>query len=224
MDIVLFGPPGAGKGTQADLICSTLSIPHLSTGDIFRYHIKSNTDLGQKVKSILGAGELVSDEVVFEVVASRLADDDASQGVLYDGYPRTIPQVHLLKDWLKAHGRSLTGVINIQVPDEEVIGRLTARRVCSECGASYHLQWKPHGENNTCLKCGKQSIIQRDDDKEDVVKGRLDVYKGQTFPVLDELRGLDGVDVINIDGVGSIEDVSTRITTQLNAWKQARNS
>jgi adenylate kinase len=201
-----------------------LEIPHLSTGDIFRYHIKSQTELGQKVKGIMDAGELVSDAVVFEVVASRLEDADAQGGVLYDGYPRTVAQVHLLNEWHLNNGRSLTGVINIQVPDSEIVSRLTARRVCSECGASYHLQWKPPGENGTCLKCGQQSIIQRDDDKEDVVLGRLDVYKNQTFPVLDELRGLDGVDVINIDGVGSISDISSRITTQLNAWKQARNS
>ena len=143
MDIVLFGPPGAGKGTHAEMISKTLSIPHISTGDIFRAHIKGNTELGQKVKSYTVKGNLVPDATVFEVVASRLTDEDASSGVLYDGYPRTIPQVELLIDWLAKNNRKLDGAINISVSTEEVVERLTGRRSCLSCGASYHIQFNP---------------------------------------------------------------------------------
>jgi len=216
MDIVLFGPPGAGKGTHAEMICNTLSIPHLSTGDIFRAHIKGNTELGQKVKSYTNKGNLVPDETVFEVVASRLTDDDAVSGVLYDGYPRTIPQAELLVEWLENNGRTLSGVINIQVSDEEVASRLTGRRSCLNCGASYHVQFKPPAEDDSCLKCGSQ-VIQREDDKPETVQDRIRVYKAQTFPVLDNLDKV--TNVINIDGEGSIKEVADRIKEQLEEWK-----
>ena len=125
MFVVLFGPPGAGKGTQASMISKTLDIPHISTGDIFRYHIKNNTELGQKVKGIMAAGEVVSDEVVFEVLASRLVEQDAQNGVLFDGYPRTVKQVELLKTWLSENGKQYDGVLNIDVSAAEVESRLT---------------------------------------------------------------------------------------------------
>jgi adenylate kinase len=215
MDIVLFGPPGAGKGTHAEMISKALSIPHISTGDIFRAHIKGNTELGQKVKSYTVKGNLVPDETVFEVVASRLTDADATSGVLYDGYPRTIPQVELLLDWLKQNGRRLDFAININVPTEEVVARLTGRRSCLNCGASYHTQFKPPSQDGSCLKCSSK-VIQRKDDQSDTVQERIRIYNEQTFPVLEALNNV--TEVINIDGVGSIRDVADRILHQLEVW------
>ena len=153
MFVVLFGSPGAGKGTQASLISKTLEIPHVSTGDIFRYHIKNNTELGQKVKEIMAAGPLVSDQVVFEVLVSRLVEEDAQNGVLLDGYPRTITQVDLLHKWLSENKKAYGGVLNINVSTKEVESRLTGRRSCLNCGETYHIRFKPPGENGECLKC-----------------------------------------------------------------------
>ncbi len=220
MDIILFGPPGAGKGTQAKKICDTLDIPHLSTGDIFRAHIKGNTELGQTVKSYTLEGNLVPDEIVFKVVASRLNDDDTKGGVLYDGYPRTIPQASLLVDWLPKYGRKVDGVINIQVSDAEVASRLTGRRSCLDCGASYHLRFKPPAADGSCTKCGSQEVVQRTDDHPDTVQERIRIYKDRTFPVLDTLRKVS--DVIDIDGEGTIEEVADRILKQLNDWKASK--
>ena len=219
MDIILFGPPGAGKGTQAKKICDTLNIPHLSTGDIFRTHIKGNTELGQTVKSYTSKGNLVPDEIVFQVVASRLNDEDTKGGVLYDGYPRTIPQASLLVDWLPKYGRKVDGVINIQVADTEVASRLTGRRSCLECGASYHLRFKPPGKGGTCLQCAAK-VVQRADDQPETVQERIRIYNDRTFPVLDTLRKVS--DVIDIDGEGTIEEVADRILKQLNDWKASK--
>ena len=220
MDIILFGPPGAGKGTHASKICEALNIPHLSTGDIFRAHIKGNTDLGQTVKSYTAKGNLVPDEIVFQVVASRLNDEDTKSGVLYDGYPRTIPQASLLVDWLPKHGRKLNGVINIQVSDNEVASRLTGRRSCLDCGASYHLRFKPPGANGFCLKCGSRGVVQRTDDQPETVQERIRIYNERTFPVLETLDKVS--EVIDIDGEGTIEEVAIRISKQLNDWKASK--
>ena len=219
MDIVLFGPPGAGKGTHADMIRKELGIPHLSTGDIFRSHIKGKTPLGEKVKSYTEGGNLVPDQIVFEVVASRLNDDDTCKGVLYDGYPRTIPQAKLLAEGLENNGRRLDGVINIQVSNEEVASRLTGRRSCLECGASFHIRFKPPGKNGQCLNCGS-FVIQRSDDQPETVQERIQVYNEQTFPVLEALETM--TDVINIDGEGSIAEIAERILKQLTEWKAVK--
>ena len=216
MFVVLFGPPGAGKGTQASLVSETLEIPHVSTGDIFRFHIKNNTQLGQKVKGILASGALVSDQVVFEVLVSRLVDEDAKNGVLLDGYPRTVTQVHLLQDWLSENKKTYGGVLNINVSADEVESRLTGRRSCLNCGETYHMRFKPPGENGECLKCNTE-VIQRDDDKPEVVKDRIRVYEDQTVPVLNALRKV--CDVIDLDGEGSINVISSRVREQLSQWK-----
>jgi adenylate kinase len=164
----------------------------------------------------MAAGKLVSDEVVFEVLASRLVEDDAKDGVLLDGYPRTVVQVALLKDWLSENGKNYGGVLNIDVSAAEVESRLTGRRSCLNCGESYHMRFKPPGEEQECLKCGT-TVTQRDDDKPEVVRDRIHVYEKQTFPVLDALRPL--CDVIDIDGEGSIDAISSRIKEQLSQWK-----
>ena len=216
MFVVLFGSPGAGKGTQASLISKTLEIPHVSTGDIFRYHIKNNTELGQKVKEIMAAGTLVSDQVVFEVLVSRLVEEDAQNGVLLDGYPRTITQVDLLHKWLSENKKAYGGVLNINVSTKEVESRLTGRRSCLNCGETYHIRFKPPSENEECSKCGTK-VTQRDDDKPEVVKDRIKVYEDQTVPVLNALRNI--CDVIDIDGEGSINSISSRIREQLSQWK-----
>jgi adenylate kinase len=216
MFVVLFGPPGAGKGTQASLVSETLEIPHVSTGDIFRYHIKNNTELGQKVKGILASGALVSDQVVFEVLVSRLVEEDAKNGVLLDGYPRTVTQVDLLQDWLSENKKTYGGVLNINVSAQEVESRLTGRRSCLNCGETYHIRFKPPGENGECSKCDTK-VIQRDDDKPEVVKDRIRVYENQTVPVLNALRSV--CDVIDLDGEGSINAISSRIREQLSQWK-----
>ena len=216
MFVVLFGPPGAGKGTQASLVSETLEIPHVSTGDIFRFHIKNNTALGQKVKGILASGELVSDQIVFEVLVTRLVEEDAKNGVLLDGYPRTVTQVELLQDWLTENKKAFGGVLDINVSAQEVESRLTGRRSCLNCGETYHMRFKPPGENGECLKCDSK-VIQRDDDKPEVVKDRIRVYEDQTVPVLNALRKV--CDVIDIDGEGSINVISSRVREQLSQWK-----
>lgn len=215
MDVILFGPPGVGKGTQADDIVERLSVPHVSTGDIFRYHIKNETPLGLRVKSILASGKLVSDEVVFDLVASRLQDDDTTGGVLFDGFPRTVRQVELLEGWFGPRGRKMDVILNLQAPEEVLVERIAGRRICRDCKTGYHVQFKPNQGGDVCDKCGGE-VYQRDDDKPEVARKRIVEYREQTAPVLAWMRDNER-NVVDIDGTQSISDVRASILAALDA-------
>lgn len=196
MNIILLGPPGAGKGTQAKKIEEYYSIPHISTGDILRENINNNTGLGIKAKSYMSRGELVPDELLITIIKDRLSKKDCSRGFLLDGYPRTIPQADALQMILTESNRKLDAVLNISVNDEELIKRLSGRRMCA-CGASYHMVFNPPIKDEICDVC-KGKLYQRDDDKPDAIRNRLYVYKKQTQPLIEYynkksiLRTIDG--------------------------------
>lgn len=205
MDVILFGPPGVGKGTQADGIVARLGVPHVSTGDIFRHHIKNATPLGQRVQGILTGGGLVGDAVVFEVVLSRMEDDDTRGGVLFDGFPRTVGQVALLEAWFAPQGRQMDVILNLQAPEAVLVERIAGRRICRECKASYHTLFKPTAREGICDRCGGE-VYQRDDDKPEIARKRIVEYTAQTAPVLAWMRD-NHRNVVDIDGTQGIEDV-----------------
>lgn len=178
MNLILLGAPGAGKGTQAEVICETLNIPAISTGNIIREALKSGTEMGLKAKSFMESGQLVPDEVVIGIIKDRLAEDDCKNGFILDGFPRTIPQAEALDEM----GIRIDKVIDIEVADEEIVKRMSGRRVCEKCGASYHILYKKSPVEGVCGKCGG-TLIQRKDDHPDTVKERLKVYHEQTEPL-----------------------------------------
>jgi adenylate kinase len=212
MDIILFGPPGAGKGTQATAVSEAAGVPHVSTGDIFRFHLKSGTELGQRVKSYMSSGQLVPDQLVVEVVASRLEQDDALGGALFDGFPRTVNQARLLRKWLHEHGRDIGVVVNLVVPDAVVSARLSGRRSCLSCGATFHVAHRPPGPNGACTRCGTQ-VVQREDDRPETVESRIATYHAQTAPVLAWAREL--VRVVDIDADRPIDEVRQAVLSAL---------
>ena len=178
----MLGAPGAGKGTQAKRIAAKFSIPHISTGDIFRANIKNNTPLGAKAKSYMDKGELVPDELVIELIMDRFAQDDCVNGYVLDGFPRTIPQAEELDKALKSVNDNLDYAIDVEVPDDNIINRMSGRRACVNCGATYHIVHNPPKVENECDTCNGELIL-RDDDKPETVKNRLDVYHTQTEPL-----------------------------------------
>ena len=180
MNLILLGAPGAGKGTQAEVICDKLQIPAISTGNIIREALAKGTEMGVKAKSYIDAGQLVPDEVVIGIIKERLAKDDFQKGFILDGFPRTIPQAEALD----AMGVVIDRVIDIEVPDEKIIKRMSGRRVCSKCGASYHLEYKKPAKDGVCNVC-EGELIQRKDDHPDTVLDRLNVYHEQTEPLKD---------------------------------------
>lgn len=205
MNLVLMGLPGAGKGTQAELIIKDFNIPHISTGDIFRAAIKNQTEMGKKAKSYIDAGNLVPDEVVNGIVAERLAQDDTTKGFMLDGFPRNLVQAKALNKMLEDDDRQLDAVINIHVAPDVLVDRLSARFMCKNCGASYNrLYHKPKVEG-TCDVCGGHEFFQRDDDKPATVKNRLDVNIKLNTPLVDFYKN-QGI-LHNINGEQSIEDV-----------------
>jgi len=204
MRVVLLGPPGAGKGTQALKIAKEFDIPHISTGDIFRQNLRDNTELGKLAKEYMDKGLLVPDEVTNRIVEDRLQKEDCQKGFLLDGYPRNIPQAEELDKFLEERGHSLTAVINIQVEREALIDRITGRRVCPVCGATYHIKTSPPKVDNVCDKCGSE-LIQRSDDKLESVVKRLEVYEKETKPLIDYYTRKDIL--VNIDGNKSIDEV-----------------
>lgn len=214
MDVILFGPPGAGKGTQASVITSALGVPQVATGDIFRRHLKEGTELGLLARGYMDRGQLVPDEVVVDIVASRLAQEDCAGGVLLDGFPRTVRQAELLVEWLGAHQRRIDAVFCLTVPDAVVVSRLSGRRTCLSCGATYHVVNNPPAVSGVCDRCGGE-VVQRKDDAEATVNDRLATYHRDTAPVLAWLRGRSTV--VDIDGTRSIEEVESQLRGALGA-------
>ncbi len=203
MNIVLFGPPGAGKGTQAKELALHYQIPHISTGDILRANVRDGTELGLRAREYMDKGELVPDEVLIGIIKDRLAQDDCKGGYLLDGYPRTIPQADALADILDQINMPLDVVLNIEVDDEELVSRLAGRYMC-KCGESYHLKFNPPAKVNICDSCGGE-LYQRDDDKEDVIRQRLASYQEKTRPLIDYYIEKDLL--VTIDGSGEIAQV-----------------
>lgn len=212
MKIIMLGAPGAGKGTQADKICAKYNIPHISTGDIFRANIKNNTELGQKAKSYMDKGELVPDELVVDLVVDRIKADDCINGYVLDGFPRTIPQAEALDAALAAINDKVDYAINVEVPDENIINRMSGRRACVACGATYHIVHIPTKVEGVCDKCGAELIL-RDDDKPETVKNRLNVYHEQTQPLIDYYTAKNILH--EVDGTKAMEDVFSSIVSIL---------
>ena len=208
MKIVMLGAPGAGKGTQAKMISEKYGVPHISTGDIFRANIKENTPLGQKAKEYMDKGLLVPDELVVDLVVDRLAQDDAKKGYVLDGFPRTIPQAEALTEALSKIGEKLDYAIDVDVPDENIVRRMGGRRVCLNCGATYHIVAIPPKKEGICDACGKELVL-RDDDKPETVQKRLDVYHEQTQPLIDYYKK-QGI-LHSVDGTQPMEDVFANI-------------
>ena len=184
MKIVMLGAPGAGKGTQAKMIAAKYQIPHISTGDIFRANIKNGTELGKKAKSYMDQGLLVPDELTVDLVIDRLAQDDCKNGYILDGFPRTIPQAEALDAALAKLGEKMDYAIDVDVPDENIVSRMSGRRACTGCGATYHIVYNPSKKCECCEVCGEKLIL-RDDDKPETVQKRLNVYHEQTQPLID---------------------------------------
>ena len=214
MKIIMLGAPGAGKGTQADKICAKYNIPHISTGDIFRANIKNNTELGQKAKSYMDQGLLVPDELVVDLVVDRVKAEDCQNGYVLDGFPRTIPQAEALDAALAKEGAKVDFAINVEVPDENIINRMSGRRACVACGATYHIVHIPTKVEGVCDRCG-ESLILRDDDKPETVKKRLDVYHAQTQPLIDYYTSKNVLKTV--DGTQDMEAVFQAIVDILGA-------
>lgn len=208
LKIIMLGAPGAGKGTQAKKIAAKYSIPHISTGDIFRANIKNNTELGQKAKTYMDKGELVPDELVVDLIMDRFKEDDCANGYVLDGFPRTIPQAEALDKALNAQNESVDYAINVEVPDENIINRMSGRRACVGCGATYHIQFNPTKVEGVCDVCGEKLIL-RDDDKPETVKNRLSVYHEQTQPLIDYYAKKSIL--AEVDGTKDMEDVFNAI-------------
>lgn len=213
MKIIMLGAPGAGKGTQAKQIAGKYNIPHISTGDIFRANIKNNTELGQKAKTYMDQGLLVPDELTCDLVVDRIQQDDCVNGFVLDGFPRTIPQAEALENALAKLNESMDFAIDVDVPDENIVNRMSGRRACLKCGATYHIVSIPPKKEGVCDNCGSELVI-RDDDKQETVQKRLNVYHEQTQPLIDFyskkgiLKSVDGTqpmdkvfeDIVNILG------------------------
>jgi len=210
--LVLLGPPGAGKGTQASAITKRYNIPHISTGDIFRANIKEGTDLGKKAKEYMDKGLLVPDDIVVSIVKDRLTKEDCKNGFLLDGFPRTVNQADALDIELEKMGFRLDKVINIDVEKDELINRAIGRRICKKCGATYHVEFNPPKQSGKCDVCG-EGLYQRDDDTEETVSKRIEVYLKETKPLI-EYYTKKGI-ILNVDGKQSIEKVYEDIVKSL---------
>lgn len=208
----MLGAPGAGKGTQAKKIAAKYGIPHISTGDIFRANIKNGTELGKKAKSYMDQGMLVPDELTVSLVMDRFQEPDAQKGYVLDGFPRTIPQAESLDEALKKSDSQIDYAVNVDVPDENIINRMSGRRACVKCGATYHLQYAAPKKEGVCDSCG-EALILRDDDKPETVKKRLKVYHEQTQPLIDYYAQKKVLK--EVDGTQGLDEVFSQITAIL---------
>lgn len=209
MKIIMLGAPGAGKGTQAKMIADKYKVPHISTGDIFRANIKNGTELGKKAKEFMDKGQLVPDELTVEILLDRVAQEDCKNGYVLDGFPRTIPQADVLDKELTKLGDKVDFAINVDVPDENIIRRMSGRRACLKCGATYHIEHIPPKKEGICDTCGSE-LVQRDDDKPETVKNRLNVYHEQTQPLIDYYTKKNILKTV--DGTKDMQEVFNEIT------------
>lgn len=209
MKIIMLGAPGAGKGTQAKMIAEKYGLPHISTGDIFRANIKNGTELGKEAKEYMDKGLLVPDELTVRLLLDRVAKDDCKNGYVLDGFPRTIPQAEVLDEELSKLGEKVDYAVNVDVPDENIVNRMSGRRACLSCGATYHVVSIPPKKEGICDVCGSELVL-RDDDKPETVQKRLKVYHEQTQPLIDfyEKKGV----LRSVDGTLPMEEVFTAIT------------
>lgn len=214
MNIIMLGPPGSGKGTQAKEIIEKYDIPQVSTGDLLREAVKNQTDLGKQAKEYMDAGKLVPDDVVVGMVKERLQEDDCRKGFILDGFPRTVPQAESLDKTLEEVGTKIDKVLSIEVPDSEVVERLAGRRTCENCGTMYHVKFNPPEKEGVCDKCGGK-LYQRDDDNEETIRNRLQVYHDQTSPLKDYYarKGL----VKEIEGIGDINKIKEAVLAALES-------
>ncbi|MBW4703273.1 MULTISPECIES: adenylate kinase [Micromonospora] len=215
MRLVLVGPPGAGKGTQAEFIAAHLSVPKISTGDIFRANVSQGTPLGVEAKRYMDAGKLVPDEVTINMVRDRLAEPDASEGFLLDGFPRTTPQAAALDKLLADLGTALDLVLELVVDDDEVIRRLSGRRTCRGCGKIWHVEFDATTKDGICDRCGAE-LFQRDDDKPETIAARLREYADKTAPLVDYYGAQNKL--VGIDATGPVEDVTVRAIDALRSY------
>ena len=213
MKIIMLGAPGAGKGTQAKQIAGKYGIPHISTGDIFRANIKNGTELGKKAKEYMDQGLLVPDELTCDLVMDRIHEDDCAKGFVLDGFPRTIPQAEALTAALEKSGEKMEYAIDVNVPDENIVNRMSGRRACLDCGATYHIVAIPPKQEGICDNCGAKLVL-RDDDKPETVQKRLDVYHEQTQPLIDYYNKA-GI-LKTVDGTLPMEEVFDEIVKILS--------
>ena len=210
MYLILLGPPGSGKGTQAERLCKQLNLPHVASGDLFRDHLKRETDLGKLARSYMDIGQLVPDDVTIAMVKERLSRSDCRDGTILDGFPRTRAQAEALDSILQELGQQLTGVLFMAVPDDVLIERLSGRRICRQCQAPYHVAFSPPREAKTCDLCGGE-LYQRDDDQPETIKARLDVYHKQTAPLIKFYKGANLLH--EVDGNIGIDQVTDSLLT-----------
>jgi len=208
MNVILLGPPGAGKGTQAKILTKRYDIPQISTGDILRAAVKDQTPMGIKAKEFMDSGALVSDEVVVGIVQERLGKADCATGFILDGFPRTVSQADALKQMLNAAGKTIDHVFSISVDKEELLGRITGRRTCKNCGKGFHITFDPPMVAGICDECGGE-LYQRDDDREETMRNRLDVYEAQTAPLI-AYYGKESL-LRTINGIGSIDEIQRNL-------------
>jgi len=210
MDLILFGPPGAGKGTQSKFLQESLKVPQISTGDMMRAERKSGSDLGKRFDEFMSKGLLVPDGLVIELLEKRLHQDDASGGAIFDGFPRTVPQAEALDAMLTKSGRQIDRVLSLEVPEGSIVDRISGRRVCLDCGQAYHVRYNPPPPSGRCGSCNSERVVLRSDDTEETVRTRHAAYLKDTLPILSHYGRRGGV-VVGIDGMGSMEDVTQRV-------------
>jgi adenylate kinase len=220
MRLILLGPPGAGKGTQAERLEERFQLAHLSTGEMLREAVAAGTEVGQQAKAIMVAGKLVSDEVINRLVADRIGHPDCANGFVLDGFPRTLAQAEALDDLLERRGLELSAVIELTVDDDALVERIAGRFACASCGAGYHDQFKPTKVAGVCDVCGSRELTRRKDDNAATVRSRLEAYHSQTAPLLPYYR--DKGLLLSVDGMAAIDDVSEQMFARIGAAKETR--